>query len=42
MPFPVRHTPRADWHKYNGAEYFIFKGDARKDLMVIEDWEMRE
>ncbi len=23
MPFPVRHTPRANWHKYNGAEYFV-------------------
>ena len=22
--------------------YFIFKGDAGKDLMVIEDWEMRK
>ncbi len=42
MPLPVRHTPRANWHKYNGAEYFIFKGDAGKDLMVIEDWEMRK
>ncbi|MBR2195903.1 MAG: transposase [Salinivirgaceae bacterium] len=20
---PVRHTPRANWHKYNGAEYFV-------------------
>ena len=23
MPLPVRHTPRANWHKYNGAEYFV-------------------
>ncbi|MBR3566938.1 MAG: hypothetical protein IKN94_01550 [Salinivirgaceae bacterium] len=23
MPFPVRHTPRANWHNYNGAEYFV-------------------
>ena len=23
MPFPIRHTPRANWHKYNGAEYFV-------------------
>jgi REP element-mobilizing transposase RayT len=23
MSFPVRHTPRAKWHKYNGAEYFV-------------------
>ena len=23
MPFPVRHTPRANWHYYNGAEYFV-------------------
>jgi len=23
MPLPNRHTPRAKWHKYNGAEYFV-------------------
>ncbi len=23
MSLPVRHTPRAKWHKYNGAEYFV-------------------
>ena len=23
MPLPTRHTPRAKWHKYNGAEYFV-------------------
>ena len=23
MPLPVRHTPRAKWHDYNGAEYFV-------------------
>ena len=23
MPLSVRHTPRANWHKYNGAEYFV-------------------
>ena len=23
MSLPVRHTPRANWHKYNGAEYFV-------------------
>ncbi len=23
MSLPVRHTPRAQWHKYNGAEYFV-------------------
>ena len=23
MPFPIRHTPRANWHKYNSAEYFV-------------------
>lgn len=23
MPLPVRRTPRAKWHDYNGAEYFV-------------------
>ena len=23
MSLPVRHTPRANWHKYNSAEYFV-------------------
>ena len=23
MPLPTRHTPRAKWHQYNGAEYFV-------------------
>ena len=23
MSLPARHTPRANWHKYNGAEYFV-------------------
>ena len=23
MPLPNRHTPRAKWHNYNGAEYFV-------------------
>ena len=23
MPLPVRKTPRAQWHKYDGAEYFV-------------------
>ena len=35
MPFDFKK-------EYKEYLYFIFKGDAGKDLMVIEDWEMRK